>query len=187
MERSWLIQRMQKPVGRVNSFSFGGGGSGFAKEVADQLKDVCSWDYMGAAEYEFGSAAKAFNRMIKGKKKLEAGAFKVDYKYNRLPWSGKPEKEFVGTGKVFYLCPKKEVKEFKTRIAKWASDYEHGDTRDSVDLDVALAGDEENTWGVCGWFDIDNDFMFFTDGKMWREFCDGFSIKVPSKKQMSKI
>ena len=187
MERSWLIQRMQKPTGRVNPFSFGGGGSGFHPDVADQLKDVCDWDYMGAAEYEFGSPAKAFNRMIVGKKKLKAGAFKVPYKYDRRAWGDTPAKQFEGEGKVFYICPKKAIEEIQTRIAKWAKDYQYGDTRDDVKLDEALAGEGSGYSKCCGWFDIDNDFMFFTDEKMWREFCGGFSIKVPSKKQMSKI
>jgi len=92
MRRSWLIQRMQKPTGTTNPFSFGGGGSGFAKETADQLKDVCNWDYMGAAEYEFGEPAKALNRMIEGKKKLKAGAFKVSYKYDSMAWGDTPAK-----------------------------------------------------------------------------------------------
>jgi hypothetical protein len=178
---------MQLPKGRVNPFSFGGGGSGFAKEVAEQLKDVCSWDYMGAAEYEFGSAAEALNRMILAKGKLKAGAFKVSYKYDRPIWMSTPAKLFEGEGKVFFLCPKKEVKEIQERISKWAIDYEYGDTRDRVKLDEALADAGSDYSQCCGWFDIENDFMFFTDEKMWREFCDGFSVKVPSKKQMSKI
>lgn len=187
MERSWLIQRMQKPIGRVNRFAFGGGGSGFHPDVAKQLAEVCSWDYMGAAEYEFGAPAKALNRMILGKKSLKAGAFKVEYKYDRPQWLDKIAKQFVGEGKVFYICPKKEVEEVKARIAKWAKDYKHShlrpETRDELYLDAALAGERD----VCGWFDLDNDFMFFTDEKMWREMCGGFSVKVPSKKQMSKI
>jgi hypothetical protein len=182
MKRSWLIQRMQKPTGKVNPFSFGGGGSGFHPDVSDQLKDVCSWDYMGAAEYEFGSTAKAFNRMILAKKKLKAGLFKVPYKYDRRAWGSDPAKQFEGDGKVFYICPKKAIKEIQTRIAKWAIDYEYGDTRDQVKLDEALANDTgPYRPSCCGWFDIDNDFMFFTDEKMWREFCDGLSVKVPSK------
>jgi len=187
MKRSWLIQRMQKPTGNVNPFSFGGGGSGFAKEVADQLDEVCNWDYMGAAEYEFGSTAKAFNRMILAKKELKAGAFKVAYKFDRRAWGDEPAKLFEGEGKVFFLCPKKEVDEIQTRISKWAKDYKYEDTRDNVNLDEALAGEGSEYSKCCGWFDIDNDFMFFTDEKMWRNFCDGLSVKVPSKKQMSKI
>ena len=193
MKRSWLIQRMQLPKGRVNPFSFGGGGSGFHPDVADQLKDVCSWDYMGAAEYEFGSTAKAFNRMIAAKKKLKAGAFRLNYKYDRPLWMTTPAKLFEGEGKVSYICPKKGIKELQTCLTKWAKDYEYGDTRDNVKLDEALANVDNEYLAsslysqCCGWFDLENDFMFFTNEKMWREFCDGFSVKVPSKKQMSKI
>jgi len=186
MERSWLIQRMQKPTGRVNPFSFGGGGSGFHPEVAKQLAEVCDWDYMGAAEYEFGAPAKALNRMILAKKKLTAGAMKVPYRYDSPQWGDRIAKQFVGTGKVFYLCPKKDAEEVIARIAKWATNYKHGDTRDNVKLDASLAGEEANPNGIYGWFDLDNDFMFFTDEKMWRAMCDGLDVKVPSKKNLSK-
>lgn len=187
MKRSWLIQHMQKPTGRGSSMGFGGGGSGFSKDTEEQFKDVCDWYYMGACEYELGSTAEALNRMIKGKKKLKARAFKVRYKYDRRAWGFATAKLFEGEGKVFFLCPKKDAEEVQERITEWAIDYVYGNTRDRVNLEVALAGEGSEYSKCCGWFDIDNDFMFFTDEKMWREFCDGFSVKVPSKKQMSKI
>ena len=80
-----------------------------------------------------------------------------------------------------------EVEEVKTRISKFANNYKYGDTRDRVKIDEALAGEGSDYSKCCGWFDLENDFMFFTDEKMWREMCDGLSVKVPSKKQMSKV
>jgi len=45
---------------------------------------------------------------------------------------------------------------------------------------------EEFSRNCCGWIDIDNNFMFFTDEKMWRGVCNLFGIKTSSKKQVSK-
>ena len=73
MYRSWLIRRMKQPTGMGDHFSFGG--SGFHPDMVDNLKDVCSLDYMGAAEYEFGPPVKALNRMIEGEEETQIGCF----------------------------------------------------------------------------------------------------------------
>lgn len=67
MERSYLIQRLKDPYlgHEKNPFSFGGGykNGGLADEAIDLLKDIFSFDYMGAAEFEFGALPKALNRI----------------------------------------------------------------------------------------------------------------------------
>ena len=169
MKRSWLIQRMKKPTGSFTNFAFGGGGSGFSEENAKGLSQICSWDYMGASEYEFGAPANSMNRMASNKDEFVANLINtVD-------------------GTVFYLCPNAIKDEVEQRITKWAGSEETG-TRDTIYLWEILHNVRTAYMrDCCGWFDIENDFMFFTDEKMWRSFSQALDIIIPSKKKVRKL
>ena len=67
-----LVQRLKKPFMKLgmairNSFAFGGGfkDGGLNPEAAALLGEIFSFDYMGAAEYEFGAVADAFKTIAK--------------------------------------------------------------------------------------------------------------------------
>ena len=71
MKRTYLIQRLEKPrtlkIAGVelkdNPFSFGGGlrNGGLSKDATDLLRPLFSFDYMGAAEFEFGAVPEALS------------------------------------------------------------------------------------------------------------------------------
>jgi hypothetical protein len=70
MKDSYLIQRLHKPEswrikGKVldNAFSFGGGlkNGGLTTKALDLLRDIFSFDYMCAAEFEFGAVPAALS------------------------------------------------------------------------------------------------------------------------------
>lgn len=70
MKRTWLVQRLRKPYnhpafGADNPFSFGGGlrNGGLNDEAMGLLRGIFSFDYMGAAEFEFGAIPQAFDRL----------------------------------------------------------------------------------------------------------------------------
>jgi hypothetical protein len=183
LKRSWLLQRLSKPVKNMNMIrlSFGGGGSGFTSEAEEVLSQICDFEYMGASEYEFGAPSKCLQRMLDNSENLSVYVFNIPYK------AIMPYEVVNGHRRVFIICNKTEVEEIKARIEKWASDYRHQDTRDMPYIDVAMAGGESYGKKYCGWIDIDNDFMFFTDQKMWRKFAAIFKLKIPSKREVSKI
>ena len=56
---NWLVARLSKPVGYVNPFG------ACSPEAQTELKDVVSFDYMGAAEYEYGAIPKCLSNMWK--------------------------------------------------------------------------------------------------------------------------
>ena len=192
MRRSWLIQRLKAPYDNVilNAFSFGGGlkNGGLSDEAMKIVNAVCSVDYMGAAEFEFGAFQKALEKMFDVRTKLVSNSFKVNYRYDFRGWGGNPAKLYEGKKRVYYLCQKDHEKEVKERIAKWAMAEPFGETKELIRLDESMSDmPKEITREVTGWLELDNGFMFFTDEKMWRGACEKlFGIKVPSKKKVSK-
>lgn len=60
---SRLFQRVKAPTGVHNPYAFGGGGSGLDAAAANKIAQVFAWDYMGAAEFEFGAAGRVLQTM----------------------------------------------------------------------------------------------------------------------------
>lgn len=187
MERSYLIQRLQQPIGKVNPFSFGSGGSGMGKDNMEVLAQIWSFDYMGAAEFEYGAVPTALNKMIAEETTLVASAFDVPYSYDFHGFTkDHPAKLYEGKKKVYYLCNTEHENDVKTLIALWAKGTV-GNTKESILFDMSLADlPKDINREIVGWWELDNGFMFFTDEKMWRGICDALDVKVPSKKQVSK-
>ena len=165
LQRSWLVQRLNPPHRSDrfggNPFAFGGGykNGGLTDEAMAAVSSVCSFDYMGAAEFEFGALPKALHAM--SKMKLIATSAEVS------------------AGTVYLLCPAEWVEELTARIDGWASG--DGDRlKEPTLLPGALAGDE---WcRAVGWIELDNGFMFFTDPQMWRGAAGLFGVSIPQAK-----
>ena len=64
-----LFQRVTAP-GRNYIYCFGCGGSGLDKAAEEFIEKFFSWDYMGAAEFEFGKAAECLAFMFDNKPDL---------------------------------------------------------------------------------------------------------------------
>lgn len=168
MSNSWLVQRLRAPMGGVNPFSFGGGykNGGLSDQAADLLRAVWSFDYMGAAEFEFGAVPKALNAMMSDRKHL--ATFTVD-------GLARP---------VFVVCPEAWRDGVTARIEGWA-DPDCGKrprTKESVRLHDALV-DETDEWAPVGWLELDNGFLFFVDETMWRNACHLFGIELAAVDQ----
>ena len=50
---NWLVARLSKPLGYVNPFGT------CSPSAQIELKDIVKFDYMGAAEYEYGAFLSA--------------------------------------------------------------------------------------------------------------------------------
>jgi hypothetical protein len=176
MERSYLIQRLMKPTD-PSPFSFGGtGNGGIGKDNLAILNKVFSFDYMGAAEFEFGAVPETFNRIIENASDFVKGSMKVHWK--ALQW--KTRKMVEGNGEVYFLCHKEQRKEVKKRIAGWAmGDNLSGHPKCGVRL-----CDSFDDQKYHGWFELDNGFFFFTDKTMWENTCGLFEL--PEKKKAKK-
>lgn len=168
----------------VNAFSFGGGyvNGGLTKAAMSLLKNICSFDYMGAAEFEFGAVPAAFNVMagqaaknelVAGKVKLKGHTQDYDAEERRAVPGTKVEKEFS----VFFLCHKDWVEEVGARIHGFAAN-KYDRTKERVCLHEALFPTYKWDTRVQGWLELDNGFIFTIDPAMFQKFADVFGVKV---------
>ena len=151
MCRSWLIQRLEKPIGHENPWSFGGGleNGGLSKEAMSILKDIFSFDYMGSSEFEWGAVPAALN-FIAEQSDLKAVV------------SGE-------TQGVFYICPK-SYETGVIAIIKTLLEDEHSlRLKEWCGLSDRVNHPDEYNQNKVGWLELDNGFFFFVDKDMFEK------------------
>lgn len=165
MKNVYYVQRLEKPRGNVNPFSFGGGlvNGGISKEGMDLLKDIMSFDYMGSAEFEWGAVPTALQALANPE--LKAATNSITLK----------EQE------VYIIAPKATIDDITTWIIN-AADGNHGHLKESLGFKGAL---EKAPYArTVGWLKIESDrsckdpFMFFIDKQMFENVCKLFGIVV---------
>lgn len=185
MKRSIDIQRLlaptERPAGKLErllpSLAFGGGlrNGGLSDEAMGLLADICSFDYMGAAEFEFGALPEALSRMLQSGP-LDGFKLDVELPKKRSVWVKQHDGECKDT--VYVLCPAQWRDEVVERVERFAQGDTAG-TRERVVLEesirVRAKGEEEPR--IIGWIELQNGYMFFIDETMWRGFCKLFGVK----------
>lgn len=176
--RCYLIQRLQKPFPKdsncllakdPNAFSFGGGlkNGGLSNEAMALIKDIFRFDYMGAAEFEFGAVPKALQAIAK--QKNVSFSFEVKTKAKK-------------TGDVFVICRDGDQEEVRGVVTEFAYDP-YGKkapiTKEFVGIDREINGEKYSR--CCGWLDVDNAFFFFTDREMFQKTAKLFGVNVESE------
>jgi hypothetical protein len=183
MKRSWLVQRLNPPAGFDNPFSFGGGlrNGGLSADAMGLLRSVFSFDYMGAAEFEWGAVPEALSRMAGRADGLTAVSMTIPLAQVEKSWSDRSNTVPSGEVVVYILCHQDDLDEVQLRILAWAA----GDrdpiysTKERVGLsDVLRPGDSTHTSATCGWLELNNGFMFFTDRTMWEQTSTLFGIEA---------
>jgi hypothetical protein len=156
MKKSYLIQRLTRPAdaGRmgdlVNAFSFGGGlvNGGLSKEAMTLIRGVFSFDYMGAAEFEWGAVPRALGAMTERPI--------VKFFFNE---HGRD---------IYVIGALDDLPEIERRVRCWANGWSaNAALKESTRLPDVLKAREPDDWQPCGWLELDNGFMFFTDREMW--------------------
>lgn len=149
MEKTYLIQRLKAPRGRINPHSFGGGlrNGGLSDRAARSLADVWDFAYMGDGRYENGSVQRALEKIFDYSLRGEAAAGNLTLK-----------KE------VFYLCQNSDREEIEKRI-RTIGTVKH--FRDDSFLKEHLEGKPAGR-DYCGWLELNNGFMFFTNEEMFK-------------------
>jgi hypothetical protein len=180
MKGSYLIQRLKKPYGRVNPFSFGGGlrNGGLSDEAMNLLTGIFSFDYMGAAEFEFGAVPKALMGIAAEADNYQAFSFSLPLSKVAKSWRDKSTVDPVGDAIIYVICNKGDVKEITTRIKQFAAENYNGRLKESTRLQGALRPLDDWDSDVKGWFELDNGFFFFTDKEMWEKTAELFGIEV---------
>ncbi|HOX95926.1 MAG TPA: hypothetical protein PLI45_00925 [Candidatus Woesebacteria bacterium] len=167
MVRTYLIQRLSKPVERNNPFSFGCGlkNGGLNDETMALLKDIFSFDYMGSAEFEFGAVPAALN-------------FIHDQALNRMSMlplviSG------IHRG-VYYICPKSYEKGVKAILDTLLEDEKNLRLNSYCGLKDHMnpeGNPRRNHQDNVGWLELNNGFFFFTDIEMFENTKRLFGIE----------
>jgi len=182
MKNSYLIQRLLRPhkvEGKLatlqNAFAFGGGykNGGLTDEAMNLLKDIFRFDYMGAAEFEFGAVPKSLSFLFENAQKGDIRAARIPVPYKYKSWNEKVAKR--GISPVWYICHKDHELEVINRINNFAVD-KHEHTKERVKLDSAMAGEEYSKDNI-GWLEIDNHYMFFIDQEAFNKMIQLLGIK----------
>ena len=165
MERTYLIQRLTKPKNApaqiANMWSFGCTNGFLSKEALDLCHTCFDFDYMGAAEFEFGAIPLALKTM--NEKKLVCGVIKRKIGKHNLQWN-KEDRET--TQRFFYISPI-ELEEY---VKKYIYDFILGNKKEN-EYGRFYLKEGISVWDNCvvGWLELDNGFMFFRDGEMFNK------------------
>jgi len=150
MKRSYLIQRLRKPMGinafKANLVSFGATNGRLSKEALELCHGCFDFDYMGAAEFEWGAVPEALatihdSSLARGK-----------------------------IGGMYYLC----MAEMETEVRAFVETVSKGEL-DERKLKEILGTKRDY---VLGWLELDNCFFFFRDEEMWKNTCKLFGKDV---------
>jgi hypothetical protein len=158
IKQSWLIQRLLAPSKTDNPFSFGGGykNGGLTEETMALLRPIFSFDYMGAAEFEFG--------------RLPTALEKIWNHMNLLV------KESITTKEgqyVYYIAP--------VFMHEYIEKFIHH-LLDGGDIDLRLKEPPMLLGALAkknhykGWLELDNGFFFFVDKDMFEKTCTLFKV-----------
>jgi hypothetical protein len=166
--KAHLVQRLRIPYAKAvdNPFTFGMMSHQhgcFTDEAWKIVNQAFAFDYMGAAEYEWGAVPKALEAMWQAGQDGHLVWGELDVKYPK-----RPGKKGLADGIVFYLCrcdDRQAVRRLIKRIA--LGNYRH--SRDAILLDDALRRNESKPRDRAGWLDLDNCLMFFVDRKMFED------------------
>ena len=188
LRNSWLVQRLTKPRstggllgGKDNPFAFGGGykNGGLSDDAMDLLRPHFGFDYMGAAEFEFGEVPRAFQKVAKSASAETLAAQTVTVKLNDVPraWNDKRTDKREGERKIFVIADSSVIDEVCKRVHGWAKES-FQELKEQTFLRDAL--DPVGEWhrDVAGWLELDNGFMFFTDETMFAGVAEIFGLEV---------
>lgn len=191
MERSYLIQRLERPwrtseehplFGKDNPFSFGGGlrNGGLSEEAMNLTRELWQYDYMGSAEFEWGAVPEALQKMAKTE--LEATSFTIDLNDVAKDWRDKSKKAVKGEATIYTLAPPSFRDEIERRIRAYAAEsYIPKDPelrlKEATHLASTLRPYSEYDGRTVGWLELDNGYMFFTDEDMFKGACSLFGVE----------
>lgn len=154
-----LIQRLEKPYGKTNPFSFGAGlkNGGLSNRAISTLKTIFSFDYMGAAEFEYGAVPAAL-------------AFIAEQSSLKAVTSGE-------TQGVFYICPISYEQGVKDVIKVLIEDEHQINLKESCGLRNRVKSPNDWNYRNVGWLELDNGFFFFVDKEMFEKTKKLFGVK----------
>lgn len=167
IRQTYLIQRLKRPRENKENirwdsvFSFGGvKQGGFTDEQWDFINQLFSFDYMGSAEFEFGAVPQSLSRIFKSAEKKEIKTKTLKYK------------------KPIYIIYHKQIEKYveSTINELISNDKAESQLKERCGLSNFLKENGHFNELICGWLEIDNDFMFFIDQEIYNRVCKMLNI-----------
>jgi hypothetical protein len=126
--------------------AFGGGykNGGLSPKAMDLLRPIFSFDYMGAAEFEYGALPDSLNSMIAGISDYGSHEVKLE------------------DHTVYVFCNNNDIGEITKVIEDIYKDEYKMDLKGYPRLKDSLIG-QEFASDIIGWLELDNNFFFFKD------------------------
>lgn len=183
-ERTRLVQRLRKPFYSegllVDVLAFGGGlrNGGLSDEAMRLLRDVFRFDYMGAAEFEWGAIPEALTTIAKQQSDLVAEPMFFPLAEVAPDVRAKEQAAPEGDAVVYIICHRDHLPTVGDRIRGWAAEPYNPDLKESTRLSSALRPHKKWDTEICGWLELDNGFFFFTDREMWEHTARLFGVEA---------
>jgi hypothetical protein len=203
MDRTRLIQRVRKPrVSKLglNPFTFGAGGGRLQPRAIELLEPVFTFDYMMAAEYEFGAVPEALNKILQHAKADNLGFSSVDIKTKDVNFKSYLPNEVKRTWKscpVYIIGSKTDQAEIERRVTLIATDQDRcmadmwskfeGKLHDGLYLmnepmlDRYIKMEPSYDDPCIGWLELENGFFFSVDPGMTERFAALFGLSIEIK------
>lgn len=157
LQRTTLIQRLKKPQGTIGHFGAGYRNGGLSEEAAEALKGVLTFDYMGRSEFEYGQVAQSIDEIARYF--IVGNAHQGELTIMKRP--------------VLYICRKNLREGVERRIRDLARGKgEEYLIEPSLFKEGLGRGPDERD--IVGWLELNNDFMFFIDRRMYNGMLDFF-------------
>jgi hypothetical protein len=141
------------------------------------LAPIFRFDYMGAAEFEFGAVPEALGSIVEAAKEDKLG---------RIVFHPRPEDP-----SVYILGRLVQLEEIQERIRGWAKGRdENRNLKESTGLYRTLnfirGLAKEEHWDVVGWLELDNGFFFTTELEMFQAFAALFLPRPEERADQTK-
>jgi hypothetical protein len=150
----------------------------FPDSALESRQKIYDYDYMGAAEFEFGEIPRVLKALLKDASKL------VTYQLS-LPvfWEpfGKTPNPPEQPKPIYLLCRKEVLEKVIERVAHLLkTPYHKLYTKESLRVDEAFCNrDKDRGPRGVGWLELNNGFYFFADKTVWRYTTKLFTGKLP--------
>lgn len=128
------------------------------REGKTGIDKVISWDYMGAAEFEWGALPRAWRYVLDHIDDYDL------FKFDRRTVKGDI---------VYVFCNRSDIDSITKELHDYLDDHENGDhiyryiLKESISFDELFFDKKDKFFGPRGddlWFDIEGCFMFFING-----------------------
>lgn len=199
MTQSFLVQRLlppfEKPLepGRPSVDMVFGGARDLTQEQHDTICDLFRLDSMGSAHFEFGAVPNALYRLATNK---NLQAYQVDMVLNAKGPALNHMKLTPKIQTIHIIATPDSLRDVLQEIKTLANGDEHA-LKCTAEIGLSIFHEElqlKKSWAasikkIHGWHDIENDFLFFIDKKMFDGIRTRFEISgdVMTLPQIGKL